>query len=394
MTKRRFGRVRRLPSGRYQVRYHGPDGIDRPAPETFATKGEAETWLVTTEANIVNDDWLNPDDGKVPFGEYASDWIDQRPELRPKTVELYRYLLRRHLNPTFETRPIAGIKEPEIRRWRKQLLDSGVSEVTTAKAYRLLKAIFATAADDGAIKRNPCRIKGAGQEHSPERPVLTIAQVYAVAEAVGQRYQALVLLAMFSSLRWGELTGLRRCDLDLDARTVRVAHQLTELRGGGYQLGPPKSKAGLRTVPIPELIVPVIRWHLACFAQDGDEGLVFTSPTGIPLQHSRFRQRIWVPALKAAGLAGIHFHDLRHTGNTLAANAGANLRELMDRMGHDSERAALIYLHGSDARQHAIADTLDKMARAELKRGSTRGTTSKTDQGSGTQRARKHPKAS
>lgn len=391
MNKRRFGRVRRLPSGRYQARYRGPDGIDHPAPETFATKGDAETWLVRTEASILADEWLNPDAGKVLLGDYARDWISERPDLRPKTVELYRYLLRRHLNPTFEAKCIADIKEPHVRRWRKALLDGGVSAVTTAKAYRLLKAIFATAVDDGAVKRNPCRIKGAGQEHSPERPVLTIAQVYAVANAAGQRYQALVLLAMFSSLRWGELTALRRCDIDLEARTVRVTRQLTEVRGGGRQFGPPKSKAGRRTVPIPELIIPILRWHLSCFAQDGDEGLVFTSPTGIPLQHSRFRQRVWVPALKAAGLTGVHFHDLRHTGNTLAASAGASLRELMDRMGHDSERAALIYLHGSDARQQAIADTLDKMAREELRRA---GTTRPTSKGSGTQRARKRPKVS
>jgi integrase len=353
-------------------------------------KGEAEIWLVTTEADILSDEWLNPDDGKVPFGEYARDWIEERPDLRPKTVELYRYLLRRHLNPTFEHKAIADIKDPQVRRWRKKLLDDGVSAVTTAKAYRLLKAIFATAADDLVIKRNPCRIKGAGQERSPERPVLTIAQVYTLANSVGQRYQALVLLAMFSSLRWGELAGLRRCDIDLEARTVRVVRQLTEISGRGIEFGPPKSRAGSRTVPIPALIIPVIRWHLSCFAQDGDEGLVFTSPKGLPLRHSLFRQRVWVPALAAAGLTGVHFHDLRHTGNTLTANAGANLRELMDRMGHDSERAALIYLHGSDARQQAIADTVDKLAREELKRSSKPAPSA----GSGTQRARKRPEAS
>ena len=66
-----------------------------------------------------------------------------------------------------------------VRRWRKKLLDLGVSEVTAAKAYRLLRAIFHTALDDGLIRRNPCRIKGAGRENSPERPVLTVAQVYA-----------------------------------------------------------------------------------------------------------------------------------------------------------------------------------------------------------------------
>lgn len=138
------------------------------------------------------------------------------------------------------------------------------------------------------------------------------------------------------------------------------------------------------------MIISGIRWHLTCFVQDGDESLVSTSPSGIPLQHSRFRQRVWERLLKAAGLTGVHFHDLRHTGNTLAASAGASLRELMDRMGHDSERSALIYLHGSDARQQAIADTLDKMAREELRRS---GTTRPSAKGSGTQRARKRPSA-
>lgn len=394
MTKRRFGRVRRLPSGRYQARYPGPDGIDRPAPETFATKGEAEVWLVRAEAEILGDEWLNPDDGKVPFGQYARDWIEERPDLRPKTVELYRYLLRRHLSPTFESRPIAEIKEPNVRRWRKQLLSEGISAVTTAKAYRLLKAIFATAADDGAVRRNPCRIKGAGQEESPERPVLTIAEVYALAEAVGQRYRALVLLAMFSSLRWGELAALRRCDIDLEARTVRVTRQLTDVRGAGLAFGPPKSKAGRRVVPVPEVIIPAVRWHLACFAQDGDEGLVFTSPRGMTLRHSQFRQRVWLPAFKAAGLSEVHFHDLRHTGNTLAASAGASLRELMDRMGHDSERAAMVYLHGSDKRQQAIADSLSKLARDEMKGGNGRRGGGARRKGSGTQRARKRREAS
>ena len=92
---------------------------------------------------------------------------------------------------------IAEIQPSQVRRWRKQLLDAGVSEVTAAKAYRLLKAILNTALDDGVIRRNPCRIKGAGQEKSAERPTLTIAQVYALADAVGQRYRALILLAMF-----------------------------------------------------------------------------------------------------------------------------------------------------------------------------------------------------
>ena len=177
-----------------------------------------------------------------------------------------------------------------MRRDRREL-DDGVSTITMAKAYRLMKAILNTAIDDGVIRRNPCRIKGAGREKSPERPTLTIAQAYTLAETIGQRYRALVLLAMFSSLRWGELGALRRCDIDLAARTVRVSRQLTEARGGGFVFGPPKSEAGTRVVTIPEVIIPVVQWHLSCFAQPGDDGLVFTSLRGRPLRHSHFRQR-------------------------------------------------------------------------------------------------------
>ena len=392
--KRRFGRVRQLPSGRWQARYPGPDGIDRAAPETFDGKTDAEVWLTLKEAEILNGDWTNPDDGKVPLTDYAQTWIAERPGLRPKTVKLYGYLLRRHIAPVLGGLAIADIQPSQVRRWRKQLLDTGVSEVTTAKAYRLLKAVLNTALDDGVIRRNPCRIKGAGQEDSPERPTLTIAQVYALADATEQRYRALVLLAMFSSLRWGELGGLRRCDIDLAAHTVRVTRQLNEVSGGGFEFGPPKSRAGKRSVPIPEVIISIIRWHLACFAEPGDEGLVFTSPAGKPLRHSNFRRRVWLPALRAAELPAIHFHDLRHTGNTLAANAGASLRELMERMGHDSERAAMIYLHSSDERQHQIADTLSKLATEELKRGSKRQGGQGGAKRSGTQRARNRKQAS
>jgi len=187
---------------------------------------------------------------------------------------------------------------------------------------------------------------------------------------------------------------LRRCDIDLATRTVRVTRQLNEVSGGGSKFGPPKSRAGKRNVPIPEVIISIIKWHLACFAQQGDEGLVFTSPAGKPLRHTNFRRRVWLPALKAAELPATHFHDLRHTGNTLAANAGASLRELMERMGHDSERAALIYLHSSDERQHQIADTLSKLVTEELKRGSKRQGGQSTTRRSGTPRARNRKRTS
>jgi integrase len=376
MAKRRFGRVRKLPSGRYQARYPGPDGTDRPAPQTFATKTDADVWLTLKEAEIRRDDWIDPDAGAVLVADFGATWIEERPGLRPKTVRLYGYLLRAHVAPHFATVTVAGVTLARVRRWRKTLLDSGVSAVTAAKAYRLLRAILNTAVDDGLIRSNPCRVKGADKETSPERPVLTVAQVYAVADAIGPRYGALVQLATFASLRWAELAALRPEDIDLDACTVRVTRQIDYLPGGGHSFGPPKSKAGRRVVPFPDLIAPDLRRHLDRLRPSAV--LVFTSPDGKPLRHSNFYRRAWMPALETVGLKGIHLHDLRHTGNQFSADARANIRELMERMGHDSTRAALIYLHSPAERQRAIADQVGKNAKAAL--GKSRR--------SGTQRAR------
>ncbi|MGN6171525.1 MAG: tyrosine-type recombinase/integrase [Streptosporangiaceae bacterium] len=307
---------------------------------------------------------------KTDPGRVAA-WISERPGLRPKTLQLYRYLLRRHVLPGFAGQTVAGISEADVRHWRADLLATGVSPVTTAKAYRLLKSIMATGADDGLIRRNPCRLKGASAEKSPERPVLTVAEVYALAEAVGPRYRALVLLACFCGLRWGELAALRRCDID--TAIIRVTRQLTETPGQPLHFGPPKSDAGRRVVVIPPLILPDVQAHLADIAACAPEVVVFTSPAGKLLRHPNFRRGVWLPALAATGLTGVHFHDLRHAGNHMVASAGASLRELMDRMGHSSPRAALIYQHSTDERQRALAEAVAPQAQAALDAGA-RGT--------------------
>ena len=147
-----------------------------------------------------------------------------------------------------------------------------------------------------------------------------------------EKYRALVFLAAFGSLRWDELAALRRCDVDAGHGTVRVERSLTELAGGGYLFGPPKSAAGKRVVVVPAVFRPVLVRHLETFTTREPGALVFTSLAGRPLRDGNFRRRVWRPALAAAGLSGTHFHDLRHTGNTLTAAAGASLRELMDRM--------------------------------------------------------------
>jgi integrase len=176
-----------------------------------------------------------------------------------------------------------------------------------------------------------------------------------------RRYRALVLLATFASLRWGEATALRRCDLDLAAgRIVRVRAAYAERSTGELVLGPPKSRAARRIVGIPSSIVPALREHLSLFVGPEAEALIFSGVKGGPLRRSNFnKMAAWPHAVHAIGAAGLHFHDLRHTGNHFAAASGASLNDLMARMGHDSERAAIIYQHEARGADLAITSAID-----------------------------------
>jgi len=111
-----------------------------------------------------------------------------------------------------------------------------------AKAYRLLHAIFETAVDDQMVRRNPCRIEGAGKEDSPERAVVSLPAVFAIADALPVRYRAMALLATFASMRWGELVGLRRENIDLDACEIRIVETTAELDRGDLLPETPRSR--------------------------------------------------------------------------------------------------------------------------------------------------------
>lgn len=363
---RHFGNIRKLPSGRFQARYRGPDGRLRSAPHTFARKSDASRWLTFREAEVRSGDWIDPDAARVTFQEYAEQWFDDR-VLKVRTEELYRGLLRNHLLAAFGNVSIGDIDEAAIRRWRKERLQAGPTvrrpfgPVVVAKAYRLLHAILTTAADDRLVRRNPCRIEAGGKEESPERRTIPLPVVLEIANAIPVRYRVLVLLATFTSLRWGELVALRRHNIDLGAYEIRIVETTAQLDTGVLRPETPKSHAGRRTVAFPAELAPEIRWHIERFAEPGERGLVFVGPQGARLRRSNFR-RIWVKACTKAGVPDVHFHDLRHTGGTLAAATGASLKELMARLGHSSTRAALIYQHATRDRDQAIAHALGGLA--------------------------------
>jgi integrase len=354
----------------YDVRLRTPDG--RAYKRTFRTRKEAVDFEAAEITRRAQGEWVDQRAGKIPVRDFCERWLAQRPDLRPRTRELYGGNLRKHILPVLGDRPVGQLRISDIRAWYAGMLDAGVRQVVAAKCYRLLRTILGTAVEDGIIGRNPCAIRAAGVERSPERPVATLAQVEALANAVDDQYRAMVLLGTFCGLRLGELLALTRKCFDLDeCGEVKVSESLLELSNGRIGVGPPKSDAGNRSVAIPPHLIPVIADHLESWVGPDPDDIVFRGQKGGWLRRSQWN-KYWLRACGKVGVQGLRFHDLRHTGNTLAASTGASTRELMKRLGHSSPKAALRYQHATRERDVEIAVALsDLVQRAAETNGRT-----------------------
>jgi len=214
------------------------------------------------------------------FGDYGKRWLASRPDLRPSSAERYERLWRLWLEPDFGTVPLGKMTPEDWRTWFTSRRSGHPGSTQPGAAYRLARAILNTAVDDGLIRANPCRVKGAGREQSPERPIAMPDQVDRIPEVIDPRYKAMVLLAAYGSLRFGELAGLRRHRIDLLHRTIRVEENAVELSSRRTVFGPPKTGAGRRTVSIPENLVTILDDQPAEYVGPDLDALVFTSPEG------------------------------------------------------------------------------------------------------------------
>lgn len=351
------GAVRQLASGRWQARYPDADGVLRPAPDTFDTKLDAVAWLDGTA-------WLEDDSPARPnplFGPYADTWLEQR-ELKPRTRDHYRKLLDAWVLPELAELRLSQLTPSRVRSWYAALDSS--APTMRAHAYDLLRTILTTAVEDDLLDAHPCRVRGAGSARKVhETRVASLAELEAIVAAIPARYRVMVLLAAWCAMRFGELAELRRGDVDLEAGVIRIRRAVVRVRGEVI-VGTPKSAAGTRTVTIPPHLLPVIAEHLEQHTgvQPGD--LLFPgSRSGEQLRPSAL-YRVWYPARAAAGRPDLTFHDLRHTGATLAAATGATLADLMARLGHSTSSAAMRYQHSTPDRDRAIAEALSGYAAA------------------------------
>lgn len=372
-TKRGFGQIQRLPSKRYRARYTGPDTALHNAPRTFDTREDAEAWLAAERRLISRDEWTPPKArGRKPealtFETYARGWLDRRTDgrlgkqpMRPRTRYDYELALDRLIIPTFGDLAVVAIDAPQVIAWHEAACPGKPS--MRAHAYSLLRTIFEAAIADSIIAVNPCRIRGAGNAKRARRiEPLTMDELTALVAAMpAGEYRVMTIIAAWCALRFGELTELRRDDVDLDAGVVKVRRAVTHVRGEAI-VGPPKSDAGIRDVAIPPHIVPMIREYLASVVT-GRKGLLFPGPDGRHLTQPMVRERFY-RARAAIGRPDIRWHDLRHFGATLAAQSGATLAELMARLGHSTPTAALVYQHAAKNRAATVAARMSKMAGA------------------------------
>jgi integrase len=324
MSKRHFGSVRRLSSGRYQASYWH-EGVRHLAEQTFPTKGDALAHLASIETDLHRGAWIDPSAGKVTFGEWAQSWLDARADLRPVTKAKYQHMLDRHVDPVLGPVRLSRVTPSAVRAWYMDMRERYVT--TGDDAYRMLRAILNTAVTDGLIARNPCQVRGAGQARSVERPVATVAELAAAVEAVPDRYRLAILLPAWCQLRRGEVLGLQRRDVDLMHGTIRIERSVVKPMDGTTIVGPPKTSAGARSLTVPANVLPVLQNHLGRYVAPQPRAWLFTSESGGPMIPVTLN-RVWQRARRKIGRTDLHYHDLRHTGLTWAAASGASVAEL------------------------------------------------------------------
>lgn len=369
--KRTFGSIRKLPSGRYQVRYTGPDGSYVKAPKTFGQKIDAEAFLTDRRREIDADLWNKAEATKkverVTFGAYATGWLANRQvsgrPIKDRTREHYQKILDDHLTDTFGPRQIASITPADVRDWYTATLSD--KPTMRSHAYSLLRTIMNSALNDELIDANPCRITGAGRAKRVHkiRPA-SVAELATVTAAMPERLQLMVTLASWCALRFGEAVELRRKDIALDDEVIRIRRAAVRAQGGTFSVTTPKSDAGVRDVAIPPHIIPQIEHHLTNFVGNTPDSLLFPADNGGHMQPSTL-YRHWYKARAHAKRNDLRWHDLRHSGAVLAAATGASLAELMARLGHSTPQAAMRYQHAAQGRDRQIAKLLSAMAEAD-----------------------------
>ncbi len=335
------------------ARWRDPDGRQR--KRSFPRKVDADRFLTSVEHGMLTGTYVDPAAGKVTFQEYAEQWRAGQVH-RPTTTAHVETMLRRHAYPVLGARPLASIRPSEVQAWVKRL-SLTLAPATVGVVHGLVAAVFKAAVRDRLLTGSPCEgVKLPKKEPKKIVPLSTEA-VQALAEAVPERYRALVVLAAGTGLRQGEAFGLTLDRVDFLRRTVTVDRQLVLVPGRAPFHAPPKTSASYRTVPLPQVVAEALAEHLRAFPVELDR-LLFTTPAAEPLRRTSFSSTVWRPAVKRGGLDGAVFHELRHYYASLLIRHGESVKVVQARLGHATAAETL------DTYSHLWPDSEDRTREA------------------------------
>lgn len=375
-----WGNPEKLPSGRYRAVYTHDGERHRCPTGTFPNENAAVAWLNAERRLIDLDLWTPPKDRAalaqsskteaITFGEYAEKVIAER-DLTPRGRDSYSSALRNHLRPTFGIVLLTEIDSAMVRTWFSGVTGTGRFDgkdsvpTARARAYETLRTIMNSAVEDKLIPANPCRIKAATRvTPAHDARALTTTELAALADAMPERWRMSVLIAGWCGLRRGETFELRRGDVNADCSILTVARSMSEprKRGAGVIIKRPKTGEPRRVI-VPSHLREGLADHLAEFVGKGRDALLFTreGSTEHIREFDHLYIKSWKAATLAAGLPGFQTRELRHTGGTIASQAGGTIAEVMDRLGHKTPNAAMKYQRIASGRAEALADAMSKL---------------------------------
>lgn len=333
-SRRRFGRIRKLPSGRFQARYPGPSGKLLTAPKTFATKTDADRYLSQVETDLARGTWVDHRLGKETLEDWSKRYMATTAHLKPKTRSSYDSLLKAVILPTLGSVQVGQLRPIAVREWVSGLTAQGLSASRVRQAYRLLAQMMEAAETSGLVAVTPCRGVSLPRMPDTQPSILTEKQALALSAAATEPYDTLVLVLAFAGLRIGEAFALRRASVDLLNGRLVVDRSLSEVNG--HLTFEATKNHQQRLVALPEFVMKAIKRHLATRVPADPQALLFTSKRGRPLRHANFMRSIWRPALEAAGLKDVTPHDLRASHGTWIVDGGHSVLDAAARLGHSS----------------------------------------------------------
>ena len=313
----------------------------------------------------------------LTVGEVASDWLAEHVAVnrRPRTFENYRHLFCRRVIPAWEKRKVGTITGRDVSRLLAAMRDDGLAETTVSKYRGMLAAFFAYLVKTKVVPENPVLVvetpagkskTGAHLEPDEARKLLAACR--------GERYEPLIVTALFTGLRAGELRGLKWEDWDEGRHVLHVRRQCIKIVGAGYQYTDTKTERSRRTVALAPEVERVLHLQREIQAHDRGyprsrhdrwPGAVFTGPSGCPFDRDvvlgHFRR-----ILARCGLEPRRLHDLRHSHASLLFDLGWDVGAVGEQLGHSSIRVtADTYIHLTGGARRRMADALQRFAEGD-----------------------------